>query len=67
MRELLRAFTTFPGKIFAASLSWVEAVYPNLRYFNGVESAATSSPGRSHNSSQRRFARCSGRCVNRRT
>jgi pimeloyl-ACP methyl ester carboxylesterase len=29
-------FTTFPGEIFAAPRSWVETVYPNLRYFNEV-------------------------------
>jgi pimeloyl-ACP methyl ester carboxylesterase len=27
-------FTTFPDEIFAAPRSWVEAVYPNLSYFN---------------------------------
>ena len=27
-------FTTFPGEIFAAPRSWVEAVYPGLAYFN---------------------------------
>jgi pimeloyl-ACP methyl ester carboxylesterase len=30
-------FTTFPGEIFAAPRSWVEAVYPNLAYFNEVD------------------------------
>jgi pimeloyl-ACP methyl ester carboxylesterase len=30
-------FTTFPGEIWAAPLSWVEAVYPDLAYFNEVE------------------------------
>jgi pimeloyl-ACP methyl ester carboxylesterase len=29
-------FTTFPGEIWAAPRSWVEAVYPNLTYFNEV-------------------------------
>jgi hypothetical protein len=30
-------FTTFPGEIWAAPRSWVEAVYPNLAYFNAVD------------------------------
>jgi pimeloyl-ACP methyl ester carboxylesterase len=30
-------FTTFPGEIFAAPRSWVEAVYPNVTYFNEVD------------------------------
>ena len=30
-------FTTFPGEIWAAPRSWVEAVYPNLTYFNAVD------------------------------
>jgi pimeloyl-ACP methyl ester carboxylesterase len=29
-------FTTFPGEIWAAPRSWVEAVYPDLTYFNEV-------------------------------
>ncbi len=32
------AFTTFPGEIWAAPRSWVETVYPNLTYFNEVDS-----------------------------
>jgi pimeloyl-ACP methyl ester carboxylesterase len=31
------AFTTFPGEIFPAPRSWVEAVYPGLAYFNEVD------------------------------
>jgi pimeloyl-ACP methyl ester carboxylesterase len=31
------AFTTFPGEIWAAPRSWVEAVYPDLAYFNEVD------------------------------
>jgi pimeloyl-ACP methyl ester carboxylesterase len=31
------AFTTFPGEIWAAPRSWVEAVYPGLAYFNEAE------------------------------
>jgi pimeloyl-ACP methyl ester carboxylesterase len=31
-------FTTFPGEIWAAPRSWVETVYPNLTYFNEVDS-----------------------------
>jgi pimeloyl-ACP methyl ester carboxylesterase len=31
-------FTTFPEEIFAAPRSWVETVYPNLAYFNEVDS-----------------------------
>jgi pimeloyl-ACP methyl ester carboxylesterase len=31
------AFTTFPGEIWAAPRSWVEAVYPGLAYFNAVD------------------------------
>ena len=30
-------FTTFPGEIFRAPRSWVEASYPNLSYFNQAE------------------------------
>jgi pimeloyl-ACP methyl ester carboxylesterase len=30
-------FTTFPGEIFRAPRSWVEAVYPNVAYFNEVD------------------------------
>lgn len=31
-------FTTFPGELWAAPRSWVEAVYPTLTYFNEVDS-----------------------------
>jgi pimeloyl-ACP methyl ester carboxylesterase len=31
------AFTTFPGEIFPAPRSWVEAAYPGLAYFNEVD------------------------------
>jgi pimeloyl-ACP methyl ester carboxylesterase len=31
-------FTTFPGEIWAAPRSWVETIYPNLAYFNEVDS-----------------------------
>jgi pimeloyl-ACP methyl ester carboxylesterase len=31
------AFTTFPGELWAAPRSWVEAVYPGLAYFNEVD------------------------------
>jgi pimeloyl-ACP methyl ester carboxylesterase len=30
-------FTTFPGEIWASPRSWVEAVYPDLAYFNKVD------------------------------
>jgi pimeloyl-ACP methyl ester carboxylesterase len=30
-------FTTFPGEIFRAPRSWVEASYPNLAYFNEAD------------------------------
>jgi pimeloyl-ACP methyl ester carboxylesterase len=30
-------FTAFPGEIWASPRSWVEAVYPDLAYFNEVE------------------------------
>jgi hypothetical protein len=30
-------FTTFPGEIWAAPRTWVEAVYPSLVYFNMVD------------------------------
>ena len=30
-------FTVFPGEIYQAPRSWVEAVYPNLIYFSKVE------------------------------
>jgi pimeloyl-ACP methyl ester carboxylesterase len=32
-------FTTFPGEIFRAPRSWVEASYPNLAYFNEADKA----------------------------
>jgi pimeloyl-ACP methyl ester carboxylesterase len=42
-------FTTFPGEIWAAPRSWVEAVYPGLAYFNEAERgghfAAWEEPG----------------------
>ncbi|MEV0718729.1 epoxide hydrolase family protein [Asanoa sp. NPDC050611] len=31
------AFTTFPGELFPAPRSWVEAVYPDPLYFNEVD------------------------------
>ena len=31
------AFTTFPGEIWAAPRSWVEAVYPGVAYYNKVD------------------------------
>jgi pimeloyl-ACP methyl ester carboxylesterase len=31
------AFTTFPGEIVKTPRSWVEAVYPNVIYFNEVD------------------------------
>jgi len=31
------AFTTFPGEIWAAPRSWVEAVYPGVAYFNDAD------------------------------
>jgi pimeloyl-ACP methyl ester carboxylesterase len=31
------AFTTFPGELWAAPRSWVEAVYPGVAYFNAVD------------------------------
>jgi pimeloyl-ACP methyl ester carboxylesterase len=30
-------FTTFPGEIWSSPRSWVEAVYPDLAYFNAVD------------------------------
>jgi pimeloyl-ACP methyl ester carboxylesterase len=30
-------FTTFPGEVFRAPRSWVEASYPNLTYFNEAD------------------------------
>jgi pimeloyl-ACP methyl ester carboxylesterase len=30
-------FTTFPGEVFRAPRSWVEASYPNLTYFNKAD------------------------------
>ena len=30
-------FTTFPGELFAAPRTWVEAVYPNPSYFNETD------------------------------
>jgi pimeloyl-ACP methyl ester carboxylesterase len=30
-------FTTFPGEIWASPRSWVQAVYPDLAYFNEVD------------------------------
>src|SRR5688572_19760968 len=43
------AFTTFPGELWAAPRSWVEAVYPGVAYFNEVDRgghfAAWEEPG----------------------
>ena len=55
-------FTTFPGEIWAAPRSWVEAVYPGLAYFNRSTAADTSQPGRSHSCSPRSCGRRSSRC-----
>jgi pimeloyl-ACP methyl ester carboxylesterase len=30
-------FTTFPGELWAAPRTWVEAVYPGIAYFNAVD------------------------------
>jgi hypothetical protein len=30
-------FTTFPGEIWRTPRSWVEAIYPNVTYFNEVD------------------------------
>jgi len=30
-------FTTFPGEIWASPRSWVEAVHPDLAYFNEAD------------------------------
>jgi pimeloyl-ACP methyl ester carboxylesterase len=30
-------FTTFPGEIWRTPRSWVDAVYPNVSYFNEVD------------------------------
>ncbi len=35
--EVPVGFTTFPGEIWASPRSWVEAVYPDLAYFNEVD------------------------------
>jgi hypothetical protein len=34
------AFTVFPDEIFQAPRSWAEKVYPNLIYFNEVDSGS---------------------------
>ena len=59
-------FTTFPGEIWAAPRSWVEAVYPGVAYFNEVDRAATSLPGRSRSSSPPRCGLRSAHCAKRR-
>ena len=35
--EVVAVRTTFPGELWAAPRSWVEAVYPGLAYFNAVD------------------------------
>lgn len=35
--EVPVGFTTFPGEIWASPRSWVEAVYPDLAYFNEAD------------------------------
>ncbi len=57
-------FTTFPGEIWASPRSWVEAVYPGLAYFNEVDRAATSPPGRSRSSSPPSCGLHSAHCAN---
>jgi pimeloyl-ACP methyl ester carboxylesterase len=37
-------FTTFPGEVFRAPRSWVEAVYPSLTYFNEVDRGGHFAP-----------------------
>ena len=56
-------FTTFPGEIWAAPRSWVEAVYPDLAYFNEVDRAATSPRGKSRSSSPPRCGPHSAHCA----
>jgi hypothetical protein len=54
-------FTTFPEENWRTPLSWVEANYPNVVYFNEADQADTSPPGRSRKSSAGRCGPPSGR------
>ena len=51
------AISVFPDELYEAPRSWAERAYPNnLIYFNSSTGAATSPPGNSRNSSQKRCA-----------
>jgi hypothetical protein len=59
------AVTVFPKEIYKAPRSWAERAYPNLIYFNEVNRAATSPPGRSRRCSPPSCAPRSGHCASR--
>ena len=57
-------FTTFPGEIWASPRSWVEAVYPDLAYFNEADRGGHFAHGKNQHSSRRNFAGRSSLCGN---
>ena len=58
------AVSAFPGENYQAPRSWTERAYHNLIYYNQPAKAATSRPGNSRSSSQKRSARACGHCAN---
>ena len=44
------AVSVFPGEQYEAPRTWTERAYPKLIYYNKLDKAATSQPGRSRSS-----------------
>ena len=59
------AVSVFPHEIYKAPRSWAEKAYPKLMYFNELDGATTSPPGRSLGCSRPNSAPPSGHCANR--
>src|SRR3954449_9489406 len=57
------AVSVFPHEIYKAPRSWAERAYPNLVYFNEVDWAITSLPGRNRRCLPPRSAPRSGHCA----
>ena len=57
-------FTTFPGEIFRAPRSWVEASYPTLTYFNEAARGGHFAAWKSPSCSRARCGPHSNRCAN---
>ncbi len=59
------AVSAFPDELYQAPRSWAERAYPKLIHYNRLPRAATSRPGNSRSSCQKRFARASDHSANR--